>query len=202
MLSGVIMLSFLVAELRGGRLRNLARADFRHLELVLAACGLHVGLQVAAGRGWVEVAWWTGLLNVVAYLLLMAAVIPNLRLSGMPLVAVGVFLNLLVIAANGGKMPVSPTALEAVGLGHLRPLLGSGRAPTHTLIGEGTRLAFLGDIFPLPRPYWWPCTFSPGDAVLAVGMFLLIQALMGAGRRAAARDASRCGQVESGGAGC
>ncbi|MDI6824299.1 MAG: DUF5317 domain-containing protein [Bacillota bacterium] len=183
MLLSAIILSFLVAELRGGRLRNLARADFHRLEWVLAAAVIHVGLQVAGGRGWVAAAWWTGLLNVLGYFLVMYAVAANLRLPGMPLVAVGLLLNLAVIAANGGRMPVSPEALQAVGLGRLVPALGAGEVPTHALMGEGTRLAFLGDVFRLPPPFWRPCAFSLGDAFLAVGAFVLVQALMGAGRR-------------------
>ncbi|MEW6546912.1 MAG: DUF5317 domain-containing protein [Bacillota bacterium] len=182
MLLSVIILSFLVAELRGGRIRNLARADFHRLEWVLAAAFIHVGLQVAAGRGWITSAWWTGLLNVLGHFLALYAVVPNLRLPGMPLVTVGLLLNLAVIAANGGRMPVSVAALEAVGLGRLVPVLASGGVPTHTLMDESTRLAFLGDVFRLPPPFWRPCAFSPGDAVLAVGIFVLVQALMGAGR--------------------
>jgi len=182
MLLGAIILSFLVAELRGGRIRNLARADFRRLELVLVAAVIHVGLQVAGGRGWIASTWWTGLLNVLGYFLAMFAVASNLALPGMRLVAVGLVLNLAVIAANGGRMPVSAAALRDVGLGHLVPALARGAVPTHTLMGESTRLAFLGDVFRLPPPYWRPCAFSLGDAVLAVGAFLLIQGLMGAGR--------------------
>ncbi|MDI6894306.1 MAG: DUF5317 domain-containing protein [Bacillota bacterium] len=182
MLLGAIICSFLVAELRGGRIRNLARADFRRLEWVLVAGLIHVGLQVAGGRGWIAPAWWTGLLNVLGYFLAMFALASNLRLPGMRLVGVGLLLNLAVIAANGGRMPVSAAALQAVGLGRLVPALASGDVPTHTLMGDHTRLAFLGDVFRLPPPYWRPCAFSLGDAVLAVGAFLLIQGLMGAGR--------------------
>ncbi len=183
MLLSAIILSFLVAELRGGRLRNLARADFRRVEWVLAAAVIHVGLQWAGGRGWVAVGWWTGLLNVLGYFLVMYGVAANLRLPGMPLVAVGLLMNLAVIAANGGRMPVSATVLQSVGLGRLVPALGAGEVPTHALMGEATRLAFLGDVLRLPPPFWRPCAFSPGDAFLAVGAFWLVQALMGAGRR-------------------
>jgi hypothetical protein len=182
MLLGAIILSFLVAELRGGRIRNIGRVDFRRLEWVLAAAVIHVGLQVAGGRGWIAAGWWTGLLNVLGYVLAMFAVASNLALPGMRLVAVGLLLNLAVIAANGGRMPVSAAALRDVGLGNLVPALAGGAVPTHTLMGESTRLAFLADVFRLPPPYWRPCAFSLGDAVLAAGVFLLIQGLMGAGR--------------------
>ncbi|HHY94022.1 MAG TPA: DUF5317 domain-containing protein [Firmicutes bacterium] len=180
MFLSVIILSFLVAELRGGRLRHLRQVDFHHLEWILLAAVIHVGLQMATGRGWIHLSWWTGLLNVVGYLFLLYGVWPNLRLPGMRLVMAGLLLNLAVIAANGGRMPVSSLALTRAGLEQVVPSLAG--ATTHGLMTEATRLAWLGDVLVLPPPFWRPCAFSPGDAVAAVGLFWLIQALMKAGR--------------------
>lgn len=188
MLLSAIILSFLVAEVRGGRLRNLARADVRRLEWLLAAAAIHVGLQAAGARGWVEAGLATGLLNVLGYFLVMYAVAANLRLAGMPVVAAGLLLNLAVIAANGGRMPVSPEALRAAGLSRLVAPLAAGEVPTHGLMDAGTRLSFLGDVFSLPPPFWRPCAFSAGDVLLAVGVFVLVQSLMGAGRSRAGRS--------------
>ena len=54
----------------------------------------------------------TGL--ILTYLILFIAILFNLRLTGIRLMAVGVVLNFIVIAANGGLMPLSPEAVERV----------------------------------------------------------------------------------------
>lgn len=186
-----VILSFLVAKLRGGRLARLRDVRFSRLGWVLASGLLHVGLQWLGARGWAPPDPWAGALNVAGYGLLLYGVAGNLRLPGMGLVATGLIFNLAVIAANGGKMPVSARALERVGLAHLVPLLAAGESPTHTLQNAATRLGFLGDVFLLPRPFWHPCTFSLGDAVLLAGIFVLTQRLLGAGRAGTGRPARR-----------
>lgn len=51
----------------------------------------------------------------VAHALLIPFLLANWRLWGIRLVAAGLALNLLVIVANGGLMPIEPAAVTAVG---------------------------------------------------------------------------------------
>lgn len=102
----------------------------------------------------------------------------NRKEKGFWLIFTGVALNFLVMAANGGRMPVS---LEAVSV--LDPvyteMLQSGTAVTkHMLMDESTRLAFLGDIIPLTSPYPRDQAISIGDVIMNVGIFVFIQQLM------------------------
>lgn len=97
----------------------------------------------------------------------------------------GLALNLLVIALNGGWMPISPETVAQ---------LASGASPAAWHIGErlGTtkdivlpvammRLWWLSDRFALsvPPPFPWRVAFSLGDVLIGSGAFSLLWALGG-----------------------
>jgi hypothetical protein len=94
------------------------------------------------------------------------------------LLAAGLAMNLAVIIANGGFMPISPeTASRLIPLDRLQSIpLGSrfGHGKDILLLTETTRLALLSDRL-LP-PLWFPyqVAFSLGDVFIANGVFLLM----------------------------
>lgn len=94
------------------------------------------------------------------------------RLPGIWLVTAGMTLNLVVVLANGGRMPVVPAAA------HLGPpqLLQDGVWGQYTLMGAGTRLGWLGDwiLFPSPVSRLVPQAYSPGDMVSLVGLAVVM----------------------------
>lgn len=143
----------------GGRPAHAALRPVQGLGALLAA----VLLQVLAGIG--ALGSSAQLACVIAsYVLLLGFGLRNVRLVGMPVVLVGLLLNLLVITVNGG-MPVRAEALRRVDadLDVATVELGAKRQ----LEDEGTRLAVLGDIVPVP-PIGQVLSF--GDLVLAVGL--------------------------------
>jgi Family of unknown function (DUF5317) len=96
-----------------------------------------------------------------------AALLRNLDLPGLPVAAFGAACNLLAIIANGGSMPSDPAAWRA--------LTGVAEVPTtaftnSSLMGPGTALPWLGDIFVLPRPIPLANVFSIGDVLIAIGI--------------------------------
>ena len=120
-------------------------------------------------------------LHLVSYGLAGAWLLMNLRLWPMRLIGLGGALNLVVLVANRGYMPVS-----------LDGLVWAGHAPTaQYLAQEGvyanvipmtdtTHLNLLGDIFALPD--WVPLAgvFSLGDVVIALGIaWLVAKGMMG-----------------------
>ena len=111
----------------------------------------------------------------------------NLRRRWMPVLATGLLMNLVVMAANGGLMPVSPETLARSGNGHVLQRVGPGqplpRSKDIILPVEQTRLAFLSDVLVLPGR---PGSFSPGDVLIASGAFLVLQAAVAAPRAAGA----------------
>jgi hypothetical protein len=84
---------------------------------------------------------------------------------------VGIALNTLAIAANGGHMPQSPEAAAAVwGADYVRADAYSGYLDNVSWMGRDSRLPWLGDILPLPRWFPRPNVLSVGDVVLALGV--------------------------------
>jgi MFS family permease len=104
-------------------------------------------------------------LHLASYGLLMAFAVANARIvSLIPLLA-GMLLNAIVIAANGGRMPVSPEAWKAAGID-----VGS-----HSNVRVGAdRLGFLGDIFALPAGFPLANVFSVGDLLIGFGAIAFI----------------------------
>ncbi len=166
----VLVLAVGIAYARGGRLARLAHAPLHASWLLVAGLALQVGVDVAAARGLLGTATTAGwLLLLASQMLVVAWIIANRHLPGTVLIAAGLALNAIVIAANGA-MPVAPEALAALGA-------EPGATPTgkHTLLTDETRLPWLADILPLPA---LRVVISVGDLVLAAGLIPLAHALM------------------------
>jgi hypothetical protein len=90
------------------------------------------------------------------------------RIGGIWLVTAGAALNLVVIAANGGRMPV---AAEVAGA-----LVQRGQIGQYTLMGPGTHLNWLADWITLPSPLERVLreAYSPGDLIVALGIAMVV----------------------------
>ncbi len=159
----------LIGVALGGRPRHVPEHSFHLWPLLLGGLALQAivegGLHGATGV----------VVVIVSYLLLLSFAALNLRLTGMGVVMVGVVMNLVPIAVNGG-MPVRASALVDA---HL--VSESDRAPFVRLRGErhlergGDHLLFLADIIPIAAVRQ---VVSFGDLVLGVGTATLIAGLL------------------------
>jgi hypothetical protein len=157
---------------RGGNLRALRQPGVRSLRLGLAALAVQalvvvlplraVGLPLALGA----------VLLLAALAVLLGVARANGRLPGMPLFALGLLLNLLVVLANFG-MPVPETTLERAGIAVEQPAPDRPDAK-HVLERGGTSLALLGDRLAV-RPLRTVTAF--GTVIELAGLFLLLQYL-------------------------
>ena len=104
--------------------------------------------------------------------MLLWAVVANLRWWSFRILAVGLLLNTLVMAVNGGLMPatpenlarlVAPSQVQALQLGQTPPL-----SKNELKAASDIRLRFLSDIIYVGVPT--PKVYSAGDVVLAVGV--------------------------------
>ena len=139
----------------GGRPRNVTRRPLRGIEALAAAVVLQAIPQL------VDVSGTTGLACVLlSYALLLAFALINLRLVGMPVVLVGLLLNIAVITVNGG-MPVRTEAIRTVDP-HVRLAEIDFGAKRH-LEDRSDKLTILGDVLPVP----------PIDQVLSFGDLIL-----------------------------
>ena len=103
-------------------------------------------------------------------------VLANLAVPGVGLIGVGLVLNTLVIAANGG-MPVLARAADVAGVDWAQAV----RDPLH-VSGSGARLSWLGDIVPVLNPLHREVV-SVGDLLVAAGVGLLVVTGLRQGRR-------------------
>ena len=142
--------------LTGGRVGNLARLKFRWPSLVLAAvlareAVLLTPLNRVEGAQYIYV---LALAGIVIW------TVGNLeRMRAMWLVTAGAATNLVVVAVNGGRMPVAQEFAAS--------LLRHGHLGQYMVMGSGTNLNFLGDwiwLYPAPEAY------SPGDVLIALGL--------------------------------
>ena len=149
----------------GGKIANLARLRFRWPWLLVAALVVRVATilppftRLDASR-WAYVAALTA---VLAWTIWHIG-----RLPGIWLVAAGSAVNLFVIAANLGRMPVAP---ELAG-----ELVQRGQVGQYILMGSGTQLNWLADWIALPGPLERVLreAYSPGDLVVAVGIAMVV----------------------------
>jgi len=121
--------------------------------------------------------WLTAGLLLTSQIMLLAFVWINRRIAGMSILLCGVALNLSVMTANGGYMPISPqTASRLVSEDLLRDAQSGSRfgAKDILLPPQDTRFEWLADRF-LP-PIWSPyqVAFSLGDIFIALGVFWLL----------------------------
>jgi hypothetical protein len=182
----IVLVAVAVSYARGGRLHRLAEAEVRAPWLLFLGLGLQLAVDLGVGRGLLPDASAAGLTVLISsQVLVVAWLMLHRELPGVRLVALGLALNAIVIAANGA-MPVDPNAVRALGLGELEVPIGK-----HTVLTEDTRLPWLADVLPVPP---LRSIVSVGDLVIALGLLPLTHALMrdpDRGGRASRRGVSR-----------
>jgi MFS family permease len=161
-------LCVLSVPLARGKLTELAHVRFRAVWALALAGGIQVVILGIAPGGWTGV---HAVLHVGSYLLAGWFVVANRRIPGVLLVGAGGALNLITIAANGGMMPVLPSAARAADLATVPQLFHN------TAIMASARLPFLGDVFAVPAPYPFNNVFSAGDIFIAIGAAVALHRL-------------------------
>lgn len=156
----VVVAAIIVAMFRGGKLSNLP--DIHATGWPLLFVGF--GMQIVADRLPDDQTTLAVGLLLASYVALVVMVWLNRRSAGMWIAGVGIIMNLVVIAANGG-MPVLDAAVEIAG-GSPDLVLGA----KHVWLDEATRLPFLADIIPLPG-----AVISLGDVFLAIGLGVFVE---------------------------
>ena len=180
-----VFAGIVIAMLRGGSLQRLAALPFRlgWLALVCLVAQLIVIYWPADGLEAQRPLHAVLLIGSSAALLLV--VWANRHIMGMPVLGLGLLLNLVVMSANGGFMPVSREAVLSAGT---RPsngaLVEGARLPKSKdvlLPAEDTRLWFLSDAIVAPPPVGR--VYSIGDLIVGAGVIVLLQAAMVPKRR-------------------
>jgi hypothetical protein len=164
------LVALLLVPVLGGRLGRLAEVQLSSRWLVVYALFLQV-LAISIVPDWPRPA--VVALHASSYVIAGAFVWLNRDVAGLPVLAVGAFLNALAIAVNGGQMPASASALAQVGIEQ------HGTGYVNSGVVDDPRLAFLGDVF--PSPSWLPLqnVYSVGDLLILLGAVWLIHRTCG-----------------------
>lgn len=171
-----IVIGIVLGFFRGGKLKNLNDIDFRYPVLLIGIMAVEMVLRMYATRVDSGIAnflfdnyMYIHLISYIGVLILLSA---NAKLKYVGFVQAGYVLNLLPMLFNGGKMPISESALLRVGQGSVIEFLRDGLIPTHTLIDANTRFAQFADTIPMTFPM--AKVISIGDIVLSIGLILFI----------------------------
>jgi Family of unknown function (DUF5317) len=164
-----VPIGLLLGLLLGGRPAGLATLRFRYGWVMLAGLVVQVVLFSPAVTAVIGDAGPP--IYVISTAAVIAAVVLNLRITGMAIVALGAISNLTAIVLNGGYMPADPGAMAA--LGKIEPTVYSNSAVLADPVVKP-----LTDIFALPT--WMPFAnvFSVGDVLIATGVVVVIVAAM------------------------
>jgi hypothetical protein len=155
------LLALLSPALTGGHLARLSELHLSSRRLILAAFLLQVliiDIIPGANPTWLRTA------HVLSYLLAGGFVLANRAIPGLGIASLGVASNAIAITINGGTLPASPLALRAAGI----------TAPTTGFVNSGAlvnpHLAWLGDVFDVPRGLPLANVFSIGDLIIVLGV--------------------------------
>ena len=126
---------------------------------------------------------FTRVCMILSYTLLLFALLRNMQIWSVRIIALGTLLNFLAIIANHGFMPVSS---DAISLANKTLLEMPSNGISLTGLGgvilpvDGTRLWLLTDIIPVSSI---STVFSIGDIVLGIGILVACISLIGWARR-------------------
>jgi len=164
-----VVIGLVAGLITGGKLTALGTTHIRLWPVALI--GLFFQLLLFSSPVAAIVGPWGPSLYVVSTVLVLMALVWNLRQPGFWLIILGALANFAVIVMNGGQMPASPDAWQA--LTGVAAVPGNGFSNS-ALIGPDTLLPFLGDVFVLPRPLPLANVFSIGDVLIGIGGALFV----------------------------
>jgi Family of unknown function (DUF5317) len=157
---GAAVLGAVFGQLTGGKVTNLARIRFRWPWVVIAVIAIRA-IVLLTPLNSVEGAQY---LYVVALAAIVAWTAWHVkRVRGIWVISAGAALNLIVILANGGRMPVAPELATS--------MAGRSTVGQYTIMGSQTNLNILGDwikLGPIPQAY------SFGDVLIALGIAIVV----------------------------
>jgi uncharacterized protein DUF5317 len=169
MLIGAALLFVLcTVPLMGGRIGALADVHFEAVWALPAGLGLQILIVYVLPEAPGEL---LNAAHVASYVLALIFVVANRRVPGLLVIAAGGALNFVAIAANGGVMPASRSALAAAGLADTPGQFASSAGVEHPMLG------FLGDVFYVPAS--WPVhnVFSVGDVLIVAGAAIALHVI-------------------------
>lgn len=167
MFIAAVVMAVILGYIFKGKLNNIDTSKIKAVYLVFIAFLIEAAINFSMRGEFLTRGTLTFILDLAMYILLFIFVYLNINNKWILLMGIGFLLNAIVIFFNGGAMPVSPTALSAMGV--------TGDISTqglYRILDSSTKLPFLGDIIFIkyPRTY----AISIGDIVEVIAVVLFI----------------------------
>ena len=179
----VLACALCLSLVTGGRLRYIENFHLKALPLGVGA--FVVQLLIFTSRGESLLGTLLPAVYVLTLLALLAFLLVNRRVFGVPFLLAGLVLNVVVVGANHGRMPTDPQALVATGQGsHAEELVRDGAAANVVLMSDRTHLNFMGDYIVLPFLGDMGSAYSAGDLLALAGEAALVYGMVRTGRTA------------------
>ncbi len=178
MLLGGIVVGLVLGLLSGGRLEHIGSVRLRWPALIFLAVLVRYGAEILLTRGFEPALAVQPILLVGASVILLVGLWANRNLPGMAIAAVGVASNAIVLAVNGGRMPIWEASLSAAGFSSadVSPAI-------HTILPASLDSSFVlhlgafADVIPIPLPLIANVA-SIGDVVIAFGLAFFLFAIV------------------------
>jgi hypothetical protein len=172
----ILVLAVAAGLIAGGSVRNFERV--RVYWWALAFGGVALQVLPAPTFGAIDSRTIGAVVLVLSYALLLAFITVNRWVPAAGVMAVGLLLNLSVVAINGG-MPVSTSAIRSAGGSTLA--LSTASDAKHHVMKDADKLTPLADVIAIPRPVG--IVLSIGDVLLYIGMaWFVVQVMRGRNR--------------------
>ncbi len=169
-----IAIGLIVGLLRGGRFSNLANFSLRGV-LVLVI-GLILQLAPFFLHGVPFVKDNAALFSFVGLLFAAVFIALNIKVSGMPLVLIGVALNAVVMLFHNFKMPIQLADATSAKFVQMKLSIASGAVSNYMLLSDSTHISkYLGKLWLMPSYYPFTKYFGIPDIIIAIGVIWLLQ---------------------------
>lgn len=165
-----IVAGLVIGLVAGGSVDRLRGLSFRWVPL--AVLGLLVQFALFAPPVADAVSDQVGrIVYTASTAVVFIALLANLRVPGVPILALGSGLNLVAIVFNGGIMPTTPQAAASAGI------VEDASFSNSAVIADPV-LAPLTDVFAVPASLPFANVFSIGDVLISIGIAWVIAAAM------------------------
>lgn len=171
-----IIIAIVIALFRGGTFSNLADIKLKAKWIFPVLLAMQVIVFFTQSK-YEIIGAFSNYIFILIYVVGLIFLWMNRHHTGFMVIFIGVLMNFVVMALNGGRMPVSAEAASILDP-YFIEALKSGLYGKHELITESTRFALLGDIIPLSAPYPKEQVISIGDVIMNIGVFIFIQKIM------------------------
>jgi hypothetical protein len=163
-----IIVGLIIAYFRGGRLDNFNYLDIKGWYLII------IGLMFQLTPIFISGYTFLTYLQLFGIIMILMAVLVNIKLKGFWLIMLGGVLNLLAVLVHDFKMPVNLIFQMETRFNSFIDTIIEGNVINYTVFESTTWTGLLGKILATPNWYPFPKLLSVGDIFITVGLFFFI----------------------------